>query len=283
MEIEKLVAALREAENAGLTGVPPEEAVDHTFSQAFENRMTRLVRTQRQPAWHMVNTPGKRALMLAMLLLVTFGVRPEQNPLYRLAQPIPTPAAYSAPAATPGARDGEASAQPETRAAPTRARSPLRAPETQGTAEPETEDPCEPAAEAEPARAVAQTAEKKTRSSAAAPVPTEVPATTDAPEPVPAAPAGEPESPRTDQVTFPAAEPEEASAARPAPHYMGAPENSAEPEEPATAYFARGEQDEELVPPEGDVPGTERTPSVLISAPTYTAAELQTGPSGPSP
>ena len=89
MDENSLIAALRKAETEKFAAVPSEEGIDHAFSDQFQQRMDRLIRLQRQSVWNMVKTPARRSLLLLMILLLTFGVPPEKNPLFRIAQPIP--------------------------------------------------------------------------------------------------------------------------------------------------------------------------------------------------
>ncbi len=86
---ESLIAALRKAESEKFNDIAPEEEIGHAFSEGFENRMRRLIRLQRQPLWKMGKNPIQRSILLALILLLTFGVPPEKNPLFRMAQPIP--------------------------------------------------------------------------------------------------------------------------------------------------------------------------------------------------
>lgn len=86
---KSLIAALRKAEAARFAAVPAEETLDHTFSAGFQKKMGRLIRVQRTSFWQLVNTPQKRAAFLFMILLLTFGVRPDRNPLFRYVQPVP--------------------------------------------------------------------------------------------------------------------------------------------------------------------------------------------------
>ena len=89
MEENSLIAALRRAEAEKYAAVPAEDEIEHTFSDRFRQRMDRLIRLQRQSVWSMVKTPARRSLLLLLILLMVFGVPPEKNPLFRLAQPIP--------------------------------------------------------------------------------------------------------------------------------------------------------------------------------------------------
>ncbi len=89
MSKESLIAALRRAESEKFDTVAPEEEIGHAFSERFENRMHRLIRLQRQPLWKMGKNPIQRSILLVLVLLLTFGVPPEKNPLFRMAQPIP--------------------------------------------------------------------------------------------------------------------------------------------------------------------------------------------------
>lgn len=112
MENESLIAALRKAEAGKYAAVPSEEAVEYEFSDRFRKRMDRLVRAQRQPCWHMVRTPARRSLFLLLVLLTTFGVRPDRNPLFRFEQTLPqmnvaVPAVSETGAPTRPPRDAE--------------------------------------------------------------------------------------------------------------------------------------------------------------------------------
>ena len=89
MEENSLIAALRKAEAEKYAAVPAEDEIEHAFSDRFRQRMDRLIRLQRQSVWSMVKTPARRSLLLLLILLMVFGVPPEKNPLFRLAQPIP--------------------------------------------------------------------------------------------------------------------------------------------------------------------------------------------------
>ena len=86
---DSLIAALRKAESEKFNDIAPEEEIGHAFSEGFENRMRRLIRLQRQPLWKMGKNPIQRSILLVLVLLLTFGVPPEKNPLFRMAQPIP--------------------------------------------------------------------------------------------------------------------------------------------------------------------------------------------------
>lgn len=133
MENDSLIAALREAEASKFNAIPPEEAVDHVFSDKFRKRMRLLIRVQRTSFWQMVNTPSRRAVMMFLILLLTFGVRPDQNPLFRFAQPVyqlrtsapPAPEPVPPPTAehkvkekAPAAEKPSAPAETETATAP---------------------------------------------------------------------------------------------------------------------------------------------------------------------
>ena len=89
MEENSLIAALRKAETEKFAAVPPEEKIEHAFSDRFREKMDRLIRLQGKSAWQMVKNPVRRSLLLLLILLLTFGVPPEKNPLFRLAQQIP--------------------------------------------------------------------------------------------------------------------------------------------------------------------------------------------------
>lgn len=89
MRKESLIAALRKAESEKFNDIAPEEEIGHAFSERFERRMHRLIRLQRQPLWKMGKNPIQRSILLVLILLLTFGVPPEKNPLFRMAQPIP--------------------------------------------------------------------------------------------------------------------------------------------------------------------------------------------------
>ncbi len=89
MDEKSLIAALRKAEAEKYAEVPSEDEIEHAFSDTFRHKMNRLIRLQRQSVWNMINTPLRRSLLLLLILLLTFGVPPEKNPLFRIIQPIP--------------------------------------------------------------------------------------------------------------------------------------------------------------------------------------------------
>ncbi len=89
MDENSLIAALRKAEAEKYAAVPPEDEIEHAFSDGFRQKMDRLIRMQRQSVWNLVKTPARRSLLLLLILLLTFGVPPEKNPLFRIIQPIP--------------------------------------------------------------------------------------------------------------------------------------------------------------------------------------------------
>ena len=89
MEENSLIAALRKAEAEKFAAVPQEEQIEHAFSDRFRQRMDRLIRLQGKTAWQAVKDPVRRSFLLLLILLLTFGVPPEKNPLFRIVQPIP--------------------------------------------------------------------------------------------------------------------------------------------------------------------------------------------------
>ena len=136
MDKESLIAALREAESAKFAGIPEEDAVEHVFSDQFGKRMDRLIRVQRMSVWQAINSPPRRAAMMFLILILTFGVRPDQNPLFRYAQPV-CPISTTVPTAPEMAsrvRHAKAERAAEQHAAAARVH--LR-PETESDAEPE--------------------------------------------------------------------------------------------------------------------------------------------------
>lgn len=66
-------ATLRAAAAQEFAGIPQEDAIDHVFTPTFESRMARLVKLEKRRLWHWVNTAGKRAAAIAILVLFLFS------------------------------------------------------------------------------------------------------------------------------------------------------------------------------------------------------------------
>lgn len=150
MEKESLIAALREAEAAKFASVPAEDAVEHVFSAWFRKRMRRLIRLQRFPLWRLFRTPRGRAALMFFVLIAAFGVRPDQNPLFRYAFPSVQLQTASVPASTPVQAVKPASAQGVPASLPQKPGAAARAdaPVAGEPAPAEAALPAEPAAEA---------------------------------------------------------------------------------------------------------------------------------------
>ena len=62
---------IRESVSAEFAGFSARESdYDHAFSPRFERRMERLIRAERTPAWHLVNTAPKRALLVLVVIVL---------------------------------------------------------------------------------------------------------------------------------------------------------------------------------------------------------------------
>ena len=190
---ESLIAALRKAEAAKFSAVPAEEAVEHTFSAGFQKKMGRLIRVQRTSFWQLVNTPQRRAVFLFAVLILTFGVRPDQNPLFRYARPsLPLRTSVLPPAQTQPAPAKETAVEA---AAVVTAESTAPAAENQ-TPETTQQQTAPPAAETPaPAVSAPQESPVQTPATAAPPAQTQAPAVSSAETEDPAEEAPSAESP----------------------------------------------------------------------------------------
>ena len=106
MDKNPLIEALRKAENEKFGSIPPENSLDHEFSSGFRKKMKRLMFVQRFFGGVLAQSPARRAVVMLVVLLLTFGVRPDRNPLFRFAQSVPSVrTAGSAPASEPQTAD----------------------------------------------------------------------------------------------------------------------------------------------------------------------------------
>lgn len=54
--------------------IPGEDAIVHTFSEAFLRRKEKLIKNTRKTTWYWVNTAAKRAAVIVLLLAMLFSV-----------------------------------------------------------------------------------------------------------------------------------------------------------------------------------------------------------------
>lgn len=85
--------ALREAASAEFRDIPRDDGgIAHRFSPQFEEKMDRLVRKERSPAWRLVNTSAKRAAaaLVALLTLSTAAmcVDSVREPVVRFVEKV---------------------------------------------------------------------------------------------------------------------------------------------------------------------------------------------------
>ncbi len=70
---EQFKQAFREVISAEFSDIPRnEDEINFTFSQAFERRMEKLIKSQKKPYWKYINTASKRAAVIFAAILVTF-------------------------------------------------------------------------------------------------------------------------------------------------------------------------------------------------------------------
>lgn len=85
--------AFREVVSAEFSHIPDnEDDIDYTFSERFNKRMARLIKSQRKSYWVLVNTAAKRAavVFVAILTLFTaaFSVKAIREPVIRFIKQV---------------------------------------------------------------------------------------------------------------------------------------------------------------------------------------------------
>lgn len=85
--------AFREVVSAEFSHIPDnEDDIDYTFSERFNKRMARLIKSQRKSYWVLVNTAAKRAavVVVAILTLFTaaFSVKAIREPVIRFIKQV---------------------------------------------------------------------------------------------------------------------------------------------------------------------------------------------------
>lgn len=85
--------AFREVVSAEFSHIPDnEDDIDYTFSERFNKRMARLIKSQRKSYWVLVNTAAKRAAVVAVAILTlftaAFSVKAIREPVIRFIKQV---------------------------------------------------------------------------------------------------------------------------------------------------------------------------------------------------
>lgn len=85
--------AFRAVVSAEFSHIPGDESsIDYTFSERFNKRMAKLIKSQRNPYWCLINTAAKRAavIFVAIITLFTaaFSVKAIREPVLRFIKEV---------------------------------------------------------------------------------------------------------------------------------------------------------------------------------------------------
>ena len=86
MSREEFKAAFREVVSSEFAQIPTDEdSIDFTFSEKFNKKMEKLIKSQRKPYWNFISTVSRRAavIIVAIITLVTaaFSVKAIREPI----------------------------------------------------------------------------------------------------------------------------------------------------------------------------------------------------------
>lgn len=79
---EQLIYALNEVTDSEFDFVPKNENdIDYSFSEKFENRMMRLINSQKKPYYNLINTASKKTAVICTVILFVFALSLSIKPI----------------------------------------------------------------------------------------------------------------------------------------------------------------------------------------------------------
>ena len=93
MSREEFKAAFREVVSSEFAHIPTDESsIDFTFSEKFNKKMEKLIKSQRKPYWNFISTVSRRAavIIVAIITLVTaaFSVKAIREPIIKFIKQV---------------------------------------------------------------------------------------------------------------------------------------------------------------------------------------------------
>ncbi|MFQ8952798.1 MAG: DUF4367 domain-containing protein [Oscillospiraceae bacterium] len=93
MSREEFKAAFREIVSSEFAHIPTDESsIDFTFSEKFNKKMEKLIKSQRKPYWNFISTVSRRAaaIIVAIITLVTaaFSVKAIREPIIKFIKQV---------------------------------------------------------------------------------------------------------------------------------------------------------------------------------------------------
>ena len=93
MSREEFKAAFREVISSEFAHIPTDESsIDFTFSEKFNKKMEKLIKSQRKPYWNFISTVSRRAavIIVAIITLVTaaFSVKAIREPIIKFIKQV---------------------------------------------------------------------------------------------------------------------------------------------------------------------------------------------------
>lgn len=93
MSREEFKAAFREVVSSEFAQIPTDEdSIDFTFSEKFNKKMEKLIKSQRKPYWNFISTVSRRAavIIVAIITLVTaaFSVKAIREPIIKFIKQV---------------------------------------------------------------------------------------------------------------------------------------------------------------------------------------------------
>ena len=93
MNREEFKAAFREVVSSEFAHIPTDESsIDFTFSEKFNKKMEKLIKSQRKPYWNFISTVSRRAavIIVAIITLVTaaFSVKAIREPIIKFIKQV---------------------------------------------------------------------------------------------------------------------------------------------------------------------------------------------------
>lgn len=90
---EEFKAAFREVVSSEFAHIPTDESsIDFTFSEKFNKKMEKLIKSQRKPYWNFISTVSRRAavIIVAIITLVTaaFSVKAIREPIIKFIKQV---------------------------------------------------------------------------------------------------------------------------------------------------------------------------------------------------
>ena len=93
MSREEFKAAFREVVSSEFAHIPTDESsIDFTFSEKFNKKMEKLIKSQRKPYWNFISTVSRQAavIIVAIITLVTaaFSVKAIREPIIKFIKQV---------------------------------------------------------------------------------------------------------------------------------------------------------------------------------------------------